>query len=480
MQSLIHGSKRSLLVLPLLLASGLSFGQELRLKTGDVVRVVVTVQSSADTYSGDYLVQSDGSIYGVGFGSIHVADRTVAEAQSLLREAMKRLVRPEEVLLTLKSEVARRVFVLGAPGGSAASGTVDIVGKLGLRQALAGIVTSKDADLLDVRVFRAGKQIAQVNLAKLLDGTADEGNLDLQPDDVVSIAPIPTVRVWITGSVRDPGPKVVPQDASIDQAISQAGGVALPTTSDSLAIRGEYRVILRRGTTNTEFPIWGGSSALAAAVEAGDTISVEPPIRNRIVVTGEVKNPGEIIAKPGTSLLSALAQAGGVTLEGSPSNVIVYRNGEPIVVNADVNLDQQTGSQFVLQDNDTVIVRKNERVAYVFGEVLRQGRVTVPVGKTFRVTDALALSGGLSPNGTFRRVHLARPGPDGRFVVTLFNLDEFIKDGKVASNPELKPGDVLLFGQPRQTFLTSATQVIGSLLFVNSISGAAGLRTILP
>jgi protein involved in polysaccharide export with SLBB domain len=209
-------------------------------------------------------------------------------------------------------------------------------------------------------------------------------------------------------------------------------------------------------------------------------VTVEPPTRNTVIVAGEVKTPGQLFLKPGSSLLSAIAEAGGTTQEGSASNVIVYRNGEPLVIDAETNLETQPSANFALKDGDTVIVRKNERVVYVFGQVERQGKVPVPSNKPFRVTDALALSGGLGQNGSFRRVILARPGPDGHLKIVQFNLDDFIKAGKLEANPPLQPGDILLFGQPKQTFLTSATQVIGSLLFVGSIAGATGLRTTLP
>ena len=464
-------------VLSLAIFATTAQAQTHRLKIGDVVRIAVTVNSTAKDYSGDFLVQSDGAIYGIAFGSLHVADLTLAEAQQKTRDAMKRLVNPNEVLVTLKSEVVRKVFIVGAPGGGPATGSVEIVDKLTLRQALAGIVSFKDADLLEARVYRSGKEVKTVNLGQLLNGNADQDTL-LQPDDVISIASVATVRVWVTGSVRTPGPEQLPQNASVDQAIAQAGGAAITDSKDALASRGEYRVILRRGTTITEFPLMKAGEAPPVAVEPGDTITVEPPMRDRIVVTGEVRNPGEFFAKPGTSLLSVLAQAGGPTQDGSASNTIVYRDGEPIFVNADTNLDPKTGVQFVVKEGDTVVVRKNDRVVYVFGEVQHQGKFTVPVGKPFRVTDALALSGGLSTTGTLRRVYLARPGPDGHFTITRFNLDEFIKDGKQESNPTVEPNDVLLFGQPKPTLLTSVTQVIGSLLFINSIAGSAGIRTV--
>src|SRR5665213_3277740 len=229
----------ALVAFSMLANSGFAWGPPIRLKTGDVLHVVITAPRTADVYSGDYLVQSDGSIYGVGFGRVQLLDRTVAQAQHLLREAMKRLVRPQEVLLTLKSEVARRVFVVGATGGNPGSGTVDIVGTLVLRQALAGIVSSKDADLSDVRVFRSGKEVGKTNVASLLNGAAGE-DLQLEPDDVISISSVPTIRVWVAGSVRNPGSELLPQDASIDHAIAQAGGAVFPATNDSLAMRSEY------------------------------------------------------------------------------------------------------------------------------------------------------------------------------------------------------------------------------------------------
>jgi protein involved in polysaccharide export with SLBB domain len=463
----------------MLVLAALGFGQDLKLAVGDVVEIVVTAPSLSSAYSGDFAVQSDGSIYGVGFGRLLVAQHTIPEAQRLLRQSMNRLVKPEEVFLTLKSEVARRVFVIGASNATA-GGSVEIVGSLGLRQALSGMVAAKDADLLEARVFRAGSQILKVNVADLLNGRSVTGDLPLEPNDIISVALTPTVRVWVAGSVRNPGPQLLPESASIDQAVAQAGGADLPSTADALAFRGEYRILLRRGTTLTEFPLSANPSALAVGLESGDTVTVMPPVRNRIVVAGEVKTPGELVTRPGETLVEAVARAGGVTAEGSAAEAIVYRAGEPTVVNADVNSERQTGTKFQLQDGDTVLIRKNDRVVYVFGEILHQGKVSVPTGKVFRVTDALAQSGGLSQTGTLRRVYLARVGPDGHYAVREFNLDEFIKDGKLSSNPELEPGDVLLFGQPKPTFLSAVTQVVGSLLFLDTIAGAAGFRTTVP
>jgi protein involved in polysaccharide export with SLBB domain len=476
---------RILLVgLSILIASS-AWGQALTIREGDVLRIFAAtpqigpanpnpgVSAEPNPFSGEFSVQSDGAIYGVGFGRLKVAGYTVEGAQHLLRVAMRPFVKPEDVFLTLKTQEPRRVFIVGEQGVAEKEGSVSIVGRLGFRQALAGVVSSKDADLMEARIFRNGRQIAVANVSRLLDGSAPNGNLALEPDDVISIASVATVRIWVSGAVRNPGSVMVRSGTTVDEAIAEAGGETIPFGPDALALRSEYRVILRRGTSISEYPLMADHGLLPIPVEAGDTISLESPARDRVTVAGEVARPGEMVARPGTTLMAALAEAGGVTAAGSATDVLVYRNGEVLVVDAMPESNGQTATQFQLRDGDSIVVRKDERVAYVFGEVLRQGRVGVPAHKQFRATDALAAAGGLAANSSLRRIYLGRPGPDGKMVVTQFNLDEFLKDGKQFSNPVVKPGDILLFGQPKAPFLTSVSQILGSLLFINTIASTS-------
>jgi hypothetical protein len=90
--------------------------------------------------------------------------------------------------------------------------------------------------------------------------------------------------------------------------------------------------------------------------------------------------------------------------------------------------------------------------------------------KQYHASDALAMSGGLTQQGTLRYVYLMHPVPNGKAIVTQFNLDEYLKDGIGASNPEIQPGDSLLFGQPRGISLTAITQVLSSYVILNSLA----------
>ena len=87
-------------------------------------------------------------------------------------------------------------------------------------------------------------------------------------------------------------------------------------------------------------------------------------------------------------------------------------------------------------------------------------------GKTYHLADALADVDGLNGRGSNRRVAVGRPDSNCRMQVTSYNLDEFLKDGKKESNPEILPGDCILFGEPRGfTFQTAMQAFSGAILF---------------
>jgi protein involved in polysaccharide export with SLBB domain len=104
----------------------------------------------------------------------------------------------------------------------------------------------------------------------------------------------------------------------------------------------------------------------------------------------------------------------------------------------------------------------------VLGGVREPGTFFMEDGKSYRLADALAMAKGLVERGSLRRAMvLTRVGD--KFTTQSYNLDEFLKDGRLASNPELKPGDVVLFGQPKGITTQSATQFLSGLLVFNSL-----------
>jgi len=433
-------------------------GSAARLKAGDVLVIEVL---EAKNWGGEFAVLDDGAIYG-RFGRIVVAGKTVAETEKLLIQSLKNDIKDPHVSILVKSQRQNLVYLVGVQTDA----PIVYTPGLDLRQVVASVALPEDADMMQAVVFRDGSAVKKVNLGVLLSASAKDEHFLLKANDVVSLQPIDYVRIWVTGSVHKPGQNRLPEGSDPYQAVAAAGGIALlPETN---IIEDQVRLIVRRGPEVFQLPAKQDPTAPRFRLESGDTIVVQLPAQVKVMVGGEVLRSGEFSVPAGTTVPAAVAVAGGITPLGSLENVLVVRKGEARVLNVSQVRAGSAPPPFELEDGDLVYVRQSERLIYVFGAVRAPGRFVMEDGKEYRASDALARANGLDDRGTLRRMHLARPGPDGKFQVTQYHLDEFIKGGKIAANPVLQPGDVLLFSQANRFNIGELTQVISSLVLFDT------------
>ncbi|MBX3119931.1 MAG: SLBB domain-containing protein [Fimbriimonadaceae bacterium] len=438
------------LVFGLLLAFQQTGSAPIKLKVGDTVTI-----EAPSGYGGSFTLLNDGSIYGRGFGKVVLAGKTWEESEQAVKQALKRFVKPEDVHLYISSQRAELVYLVGLAGGK---GPAAWRPDLTLRQLLANSDVGENLDKVEVSVFRSGSSIYQANLDSVLKGQASQ-DPKLSPDDVVTITPIEHVRVWVSGAVRNPGEVRIPKGSDLYRALTAAGGLI-----QKEAIDDEATIVVRRGPTTKEYPAREIASLSRVNLEAGDDISVVLPEAVRVSVMGEVASPGEYLLTGGPTLSKAVAIAGGPTTKGTLSRVMVVRNGEMSQVDV-----SKPDAIYSLKAGDLVVIPRNERVVFVMGEVNEPKRLDLEDNREYRVTDALALAGGLRSGGTYRRVYLARPDKNGKVQITQFNLDEYLKDGKLESNPILQPGDSLLFGRPNGLSFAAAGQIISSFILIDSL-----------
>jgi protein involved in polysaccharide export with SLBB domain len=81
----------------------------------------------------------------------------------------------------------------------------------------------------------------------------------------------------------------------------------------------------------------------------------------------------------------------------------------------------------------------------------------------------LAEAGGLTDRGVLRRISVGRRGPGGKMIIKQYNLDEYIKNGKVEANPRIEPGDVLLFDEKRELTVATISQILSSALLIDTL-----------
>jgi protein involved in polysaccharide export with SLBB domain len=156
---------------------------------------------------------------------------------------------------------------------------------------------------------------------------------------------------------------------------------------------------------------------------------------------------------------------------GTLENVLILRGTAAYSVNLVDRYRGSAGERFTLQNGDLVIVQENRREVTVLGDVRNPGKFLIKDGEPYRLADALAQAEGLQTNGTLRRIMIARRGEGNKIEVIEVNLDEFLKGGLAGSNPELKPGDFVLFSQSRGITADTFIRLLPVAVLLRSFGG---------
>lgn len=186
------------------------------------------------------------------------------------------------------------------------------------------------------------------------------------PQVSVFVAEYRSQEISVLGAVKDPGIKSLERSRTLLEVLTVAGGLSdkagshiYVQTTDTDPDTGERLsrnsiVDLRQLLSNPEYNF---------LLQGGDTVFV--PEAGIVFVEGAVKSPGAFPLERDTTVLKAVAQAGGTLYEAIENDVQVIRpdadgDGNPEIQS--VNLDQvrKTGeSDVVLEDGDIVVVGVN-------------------------------------------------------------------------------------------------------------------------
>lgn len=314
--------------------------------------------------SGPIAVDSTDHISMPLVGAVDVRGLSAKQIALRVETSLRRYVNRPAVNVQLKTQVPL-IFVAGGPGGTlvyapgetlvGALGTLaprlldptkDLVGTANAGGSFSDLERSP-LDLRHVGVIRDSASLgifdAEQLFAKGLRGP------ELQAGDTLTISNKP-VQIRVDGAVAKPGFAFLNRDEPLADAFAQVGGLS--------AFAATARIMIV-GTSAPKLLAQGDPRFFDAA---DDTTRIVVPFAPRVNVAGMVTNPGPIVLKTDTTLLTALYQVGGPQKYADLKHVQVMQNGAMVsydvtkLVHGDITQNPQ------LRDGDTVFVPEGHKV----------------------------------------------------------------------------------------------------------------------
>ncbi|XCN74786.1 MAG: SLBB domain-containing protein [Candidatus Electrothrix aestuarii] len=452
---LIPGRKANFLPPPV--KTGLAGGSPYTVGPQDIL--TIEVFDNPDL-KGEYTVSEKGAIVFPLIGQVKVSGKTPDSIKAELTHLLEKdyLFNPI-VSVDVSKYLSRQVKLMGnveQPGVYYLDGPTrlsDLLTKAGgVSKQLGGTAMSGQK----VHITRAPSSSSPddtityyVDLHQLLVDGKDEVNIYLQPGDVIFIPDASTFN--IIGQVKNSGSFPFEEGLTLLKAISLAGGLTEKGSSDNAVIKRVQngRVVEMRAGMNT-------------LLSADDTVYI-PENLDSFQVMGEVKNSGSFPFKEGTTLLKAIALAGGLSEKAAADDAVIKR------VQYGRTVEMRVGMDTLLAPNDTVFIPEDKKFIHVVGEVKHSDSFPYETGIT--LLNAINYAGGATQKGSAEDAIIKRLS-NGRTIEMRGGVDTVLLPGDTVVVPEARSvevvGEVKSPGsipyEPRMTLLKAIDLAGGATL----------------
>ena len=444
-----------------------------RLGAGDQLVLILTGDVE-EVYTLD--VTREGFVVIPVVGQIPVASLTLGDLDLVLRKRLARVYSGLGNTTRFSLSVARlrsnQVFVVGdvkQPG----SYRISSAGTALTALYSAGGPTERGS-LRAIELRRRGSPVQTFDIYNYLIRGDASGDVRLENGDVLFVPPH-GARVRVHGGVLRPATYELHAGETLDDLVKSAGGLTDDASRRSVRIERIVPPALRtaegsdRIVLDVAVPDQSNAHTLKAVrLEGGDVVEVPrvaTRVRRRIMVKGNVWQPGSQGITTTETLTEALQRAGGLKPDTYLGRVIISRlraDSTREQVRATLrDLSGATVESVALREDDEITVFsltefRAPRYVAVSGAVIRTGQFEYHDGMTLR--DLILQAGGLHPSAALRDVEIARlprTRQEGVIATTLrAPLDSsFLVNGTSlapsAAEVVLEPYDnVLVFRQP--------------------------------
>ena len=361
-------------------------------------------------------ISPDGNIVVPNIGPIHLSGLQVREAKSRIRKAFSR------IYSDLAS--AQPGTFIGVSLGNTRTVQVNIMGEVAVpgTYALSSFATvfhalysaggiNEIGSLRDIKVFRGGKMIAQVDVyAYLLKGDTS-GEISLREGDMVKVEPYRNMVV-IKGEVRRPMHYEMRDGESVATLLDFAGGFKGEAYKKNLLVK-------RKGVSELKVYTVEAAEYSSFKIMDGDTVKIGAILdkyENKIEISGAVYRPGVYAIDNNLRTLKQLVLISeGPTGDAYLARTLLYRK------NADLStfVESINLSKLLKGEDPDIELKKDDRFYVPSINELRdslfvtlQGEVKnpkqYPYAHNLTVADLILQGGGLLESASRARVDVSR------------------------------------------------------------------------
>ncbi len=362
-------------------------------------------------------ISPDGNITIEGVGLIRLGGMSVTQAKSALKNRLGQSFSGCQFNLsvgdirTIQVQVAGEVNMPGTYSLSSLSSAFNAL------YAAGGI--NDNGTLRNIKVYRRGRQIANVDVYDYIVNGNSSGDVQLQDNDIIVVGPYDCL-VNVLGKVKRPMWYEMKSTETVKQLMMYSGGFTGDAYTDKVRVTrkagAEYSVY-----TVEEFDM---ASFNLKDLDEVEVDSVRARFSNMVEVRGAVKHSGmyQLGGKIQT-VRELLLACDGLTEDAYRERAVMHRQKDDLTLEA-LSLDvkgilEGKVVDVPLRNNDLIFIPSKtemlgERKVTIEGEVVYPG--VYPYAENTTVRDIILQSGGLTEAGSLARVDIFRRLRDAKAV----------------------------------------------------------------
>ena len=418
------------------------------INTGD--ELLVEVWGAAES-STTQKVDNQGNIILPMAGKVHVGGLNFVEAKARINTALRKIYAgisaPEGSYAKVYTGVSIanirtvKVNIIGeveAPGTYSLSALSTVINAL---YASGG--PTENGSFRNIQVVRGGKTIAHLDIYNFLLKGSQEGNINLNDQDVIIVPPYKN-QVEVIGFVKREGLYEVKEGEKLSSLVDYFGGFKSNAYKDIMVV--ERIVGAKREVKEVPF-----SDAGKFVMQGGDKLLVHrlsDIYHNRISITGAVYQPGNYAYSEGMTVLDLIDKAAGVREEAYLNRAILFRSIDRVdkqSLNFSLKDLLEKKQSIALQPNDSLHIYGRDSL--ISKPMVRiEGAVRKPqkfaYAKGLYPADLIIMAGGFIEGADQTQIQVARQLNDTNFkTISKVYTVSLSKEGE--DSIALEPNDIV-------------------------------------